>query len=58
IQDGNFDDYELYLEAKAVGASTLEEYQLVLKYQAPDYETALTLEQEKTKNGSGQEKLV
>lgn len=44
VAKGGFTEYEQYLAAKVVGASTLEEYQLVLKYHAPDFESAYAVD--------------
>ncbi|MFX1250677.1 MAG: hypothetical protein ACFFCZ_03600 [Promethearchaeota archaeon] len=44
IRSCYFPDYETYLRAQQVGAHTLEQWQLVQQYQAPDYATALEMQ--------------
>ncbi|MFX1532949.1 MAG: hypothetical protein ACFFDI_01800 [Promethearchaeota archaeon] len=44
IRSCHFSDYETYLQAQRVGAHTLEQWQLVQQYQAPDYATALEMQ--------------
>ncbi|MFX0066585.1 MAG: hypothetical protein ACFFC7_30880 [Candidatus Hermodarchaeota archaeon] len=44
IRSCHFPDYETYLNAQRVGAHTLEQWQLVQQYQAPNYSTALEMQ--------------
>lgn len=45
VRWASFNNFDEYIKAIALGASTLEELELIQKYEAPDFESVLFLEQ-------------
>ena len=43
MRDGDFEDYEIYLQAEKLGAKTFAQYQFTKEMKAPDYKTALEM---------------